>query len=48
MTPPPSTCNSEIARLLEQSVSIELPKQFQSQSQLEDLVRQRLQHLTAE
>ena len=40
--------HSEIARLLEQSVSIELPKQFQSQSQLEDLVRQRLQHLTAE
>lgn len=40
--------HSEIARLLEQAVSVSLPKQFQSQTQLEDLVRQRLQHLAAE
>ena len=38
----------EIAKLLEQPVVLEYPKQFQSQHQLEELVHQRLQHLMAQ
>lgn len=37
--------HSEIARLLEQPLAVDLPKQFQSQATLESLVQQRLQRL---
>ena len=40
--------HSEIAKLLEQPVVLEYPKQFASQHQLEELVHQRLQHLMAQ
>ena len=40
--------HGEIAKLLEQPVVLEYPKQFQSQHQLEELVHQRLQHLMAQ
>ena len=40
--------HGEIAKLLEQPVVLDYPKQFQSQHQLEELVHQRLQHLMAQ